>query len=61
MCDEDGPGRLVVTARHLLPLGVATVTTALGANLGALTERLAGRWSVLVGTQGSESIPGHAL
>lgn len=34
------------------PLGVATVTTALGANLGALTERLAGRWSVLVGHSG---------
>ena len=34
------------------PLGVATVTTALGANLGALSERLAGRWSVLVGHSG---------
>jgi ribosome biogenesis GTPase / thiamine phosphate phosphatase len=34
------------------PLGVATVTTARGANLDALTERLAGRWSVLVGHSG---------
>lgn len=33
-------------------LGVATVTTAQGANLDALTERLAGRWSVLVGHSG---------
>jgi ribosome biogenesis GTPase / thiamine phosphate phosphatase len=33
-------------------LGVATVTTARGANLDALTERLAGRWSVLVGHSG---------
>ncbi|MET0522172.1 MAG: ribosome small subunit-dependent GTPase A [Jiangellaceae bacterium] len=33
-------------------LGVATVTTARSANLDALTERLAGRWSVLVGHSG---------
>ena len=34
------------------PLGVATVVTALGADLDALTERLEGRWSVLVGHSG---------
>jgi ribosome biogenesis GTPase / thiamine phosphate phosphatase len=34
------------------PLGVATVVTALGANLEALAERLRGRWSVLVGHSG---------
>jgi ribosome biogenesis GTPase len=44
----DSPSLLATYAA----LGVATVTTARGVNLDALTERLAGRWSVLVGHSG---------
>jgi ribosome biogenesis GTPase len=47
--DLGDPSPLLAT---YAPLGVATVVTALGADLGALTKRLEGRWSVLVGHSG---------
>ena len=47
--DLGDPSALLAT---YAPLGVATVVTALGADLDALTERLEGRWSVLVGHSG---------
>ncbi len=47
--DLADPSQLIET---FAPLGVATVVTKLGADLGPLHERLRDRWSVLVGHSG---------